>query len=62
MAPEEKITVKAAKKVVETADAVSAEGIINEIGKLKGEVGRVLATLSERLEGEEINMRPLRRL
>lgn len=52
MAPEEKITVKAAKKVVETADAVSAEGIINEIGKLKGEVGRVLATLSERLEGE----------
>lgn len=52
MAPEEKIAVKAAKKVVETADAVSAEGIISEIGKLKGEVGRVLATLSERLEGE----------
>lgn len=51
-APEQKIVEKAAKLVVAVADALTADSIISEISGLKAEVGKVLTTLSDRLEQE----------
>ncbi len=50
--PEQKIVEKAAKQVVAVADALTADTIISEISGLKAEVGKVLTTLSDRLEQE----------
>jgi len=50
--PEQKIVEKATKQVVAVADALTADTIIGEISGLKAEVGKVLTTLSDRLEKE----------
>lgn len=50
--PEEKLEEKTVKKVVEVADALSTEGIVKEIGNLRAEIGKMLAQLSDKLEGE----------
>ncbi len=51
-APEQKVADKASKQVVAVADALTADSIIREISGLKAEVGKVLTTLSDRLEQE----------
>ena len=50
--PEQKVAEKAVKQVVSVADALTTDGIICEISALKAEVGKVLTTLSDRLEQE----------
>ncbi len=50
--PEQKVAEKAVKQVVAVADALTADGIIHDISNLKAEVGKVLTTLSDRLEQE----------
>jgi chromosome segregation ATPase len=50
--PEQKVTEKAIKQVVAVADELTADTIIRDLGGLKGEVGKVLTTLSDRLEQE----------
>ncbi|MBI5442077.1 MAG: hypothetical protein HY900_12800 [Deltaproteobacteria bacterium] len=50
--PEERITEKAGRRAVETADSISLDGIIREVGTLKLELGKVLGSLTERLERE----------
>ena len=50
--PEQKVAEKAARQVVATADSLSAETIISDISGLKAEVGKMLSTLSDRLEQE----------
>ena len=50
--PEQKVAEKAVKQVVTVADALTTDGIIRDISGLKAEVGKVLTTLSDRLEEE----------
>jgi hypothetical protein len=50
--PEQKIAEKAARQVVATADSLSAEAIISGISGLKAEMGKMLTTLSDKLEQE----------
>lgn len=50
--PEQKIVDKATKQVVAVADALTADSILSNISGLKAEVGKVLTTLSDRLEQE----------
>jgi DNA repair exonuclease SbcCD ATPase subunit len=52
MRPEQKIEEKKSKEAVEVADSVSTEGIAKEIGRLKSEIGVMLAQLSDKLESE----------
>lgn len=52
MKPEVRIEEKAVKKTIETADALSIEGITQDVATLKAEMGRVLSGLAERLEDE----------
>lgn len=48
--PEQKVAEKAAKLAVAVADDLTADSIIRDISGLKSEVGKVLTTLSDRLE------------
>lgn len=48
--PEEKLEEKKKKKVVEIADSLSAEGVATGIGNLRGEIGKMLTQISDRLE------------
>ena len=50
--PEQKLVEKATKQVVAVADALTSDAIISEISNLKAEVGKVLSTLSDKLEQE----------
>ena len=50
--PEQKVAEKAVKQVVAVADSLTTDGIISDISGLKAEVGKVLTTLSDRLEQE----------
>jgi hypothetical protein len=50
--PEQKVAEKAVTQAVATADDLTTDGIIRDIGNLKGEVGKVLTNLSDRLEQE----------
>jgi hypothetical protein len=50
--PEQKVAEKAARQVVATADSLSAGTIISDISGLKAEVGKMLTTLSDKLEQE----------
>jgi hypothetical protein len=50
--PEQKLAEKAAKQVVATADSLSAEAVIRDISGLKAEAGKMLSTLSDKLEQE----------
>jgi hypothetical protein len=52
--PEEKIEEKAKQQVVEVADSLSTEGIVQGMSALKAEIGRLLGQVSDRLE-EEVN-------
>lgn len=52
--PEDKIERIKSKETVQTADALSSEGISKEIGSLKLEIGKMLTQISDRLE-EEVN-------
>lgn len=52
MMPEQKIAKKQEEEAVETADSLSIEGIAQEIGVLKSEIGKTLTQLSDRLEEE----------
>jgi len=50
--PEQRVEEKKSKEAVETADAISTEGISKEIGRLRSEIGTMLMQLSDKLEGE----------
>jgi len=50
--PERKIEGKKAKEVVAIADSLSTEGVEKGISNLRLEIGRMLAEISERMEGE----------
>ena len=50
--PERKIEEKKAKEVIQIADSLSSEGVAKEISSLKVETSKVLAQISDRLEGE----------
>jgi len=59
--PEQKVTEKAVKEAVSVADTLTTDGIIREISTLKGEVGKVLTTLSDRLEQESTRYEAVKR-
>ncbi len=48
--PQQRLEEKTVKEVVASADALSTDGIVKEIGNLKSEMGKMLAQLSDRLE------------
>ncbi len=48
--PKERLEEKAVRQTVASADALSTDGIVKEIGNLKSEMGKMLAQLSDRLE------------
>ncbi len=50
--PEVKVAEKIMKQAVVVADTLTTEGIVRDIGSLKLEVGKVLTSLSDRLEQE----------
>jgi len=50
--PEEEVEKKKNKEIVETAESLSSEGVIKEIGNLKLETGKMLTQLSDGLEEE----------
>jgi hypothetical protein len=50
--PEQKVAEKVARQVVATADALSGDTVIHNISGLKAEVGKMLTSLSDRLEQE----------
>ncbi|MFZ3207791.1 MAG: hypothetical protein WA140_03030 [Geobacteraceae bacterium] len=50
--PEARVAEKVVKQAVAVADTLTTEGIVRDIGSLKLEVGKVLTTLSDRLEQE----------
>jgi len=50
--PEETLAERAAKKMIETADAVSIEGVLKEVAVLKAEMAKVLSGLTDRLDQE----------
>jgi hypothetical protein len=50
--PEEKIEEKKAMKLVETADTLSIDGVMKEIGNLKLEIGKVFTGLADQLQQE----------
>ncbi len=52
LSPEKKVQDKRAREVVEVAEAVSSEGVVSEISKLKLDMGRMLTQISEGLEEE----------
>ena len=51
--PEEKVEAIKNKEILKIADSLSSGGIVNEIGNLKLEIGKMLSQLSDRLEEEE---------
>jgi len=50
--PEERIKEIAEEKQVEVAETIEAEGVPEKIADLKGEIAKMLSSLSERLETE----------
>jgi hypothetical protein len=50
--PEERIEEKTKSQVVEVADSLSSDGVVQAVGTLKSEMGRLLGQLSDRLEEE----------
>ncbi|MDP3695720.1 MAG: hypothetical protein Q8R42_06375, partial [Desulfocapsaceae bacterium] len=50
--PEAKVAEKVVKQAVAVADTLTTEGIVRDIGSLKLEVGKVLTSLSDKLELE----------
>ena len=50
--PEKQIEEKKKREVVEVAEALSAEGVVKEIGNLKLEIGKMLTSISDGLEEE----------
>ena len=52
MKPEHRVEEKQKEEAVEVADSLSMEGIGNEIGSLKSEIGKMLVELSDRMEEE----------
>ncbi len=58
--PEERIEEKKVEEAVEVTDALSTEGIVQEVSALKLEIGGLLGQLSDRLEGEVGKYRQVR--
>ncbi|MBM4465744.1 MAG: hypothetical protein FJ014_09370 [Chloroflexi bacterium] len=58
--PKEEIEEKKIKEAVEVTDALSTEGIVQEVSTLKLEVGKLLSQLSDRLEEEVGKYRQVR--
>ncbi|MCC6169212.1 MAG: hypothetical protein IT329_18475 [Caldilineaceae bacterium] len=50
--PQERAEEKKVKEAVQTADTLSTEGIVQGVGALRAEIGRLLGQLSDRLEEE----------
>lgn len=50
--PEQKVAEKATREVVAVADSLSVDSIIRDISGLKAEVGKMLTTLTDRLDQE----------
>jgi len=57
--PEKKIEEKKKREVVEMAEALSSEGVVNEIGNLKMEIGKRLTHISDGLEEEVIKYKKI---
>jgi hypothetical protein len=52
--PEEKIKEKTMQQVLEVADSLSMDGVVQEVSALKSETGKLLSQMSDKLE-EEVN-------
>ena len=52
--PEKKVEERKAKEVLETAEGLSSEGVVQGISNLKLEVSKMLTQISDRME-EEVN-------
>jgi len=50
--PEKKLEEKRDKEAVKSAEALSAEGVVKEIGNLKLDIGKTLSRIADQLEGE----------
>jgi hypothetical protein len=50
--PEKKLEEKKAREVVKVADSLSAEGVGHEISTLKGDIGKMLTQISDKMEDE----------
>lgn len=59
--PQETIEEKTINKAVEVADSLSMEGIVQQAGSLKAEVGKLLSQLSDKLEGEVSKYRQVKK-
>ena len=59
--PEQKVAERVVNEAVSVADTLTTDGIIREISTLKGEVGKVLTTLSDRLEQESTRYEAVKR-
>jgi hypothetical protein len=55
--PEEKVQEKKVAEIIKTADALTPEGVVRDIGNLKLEIGKVLAQLSDNLEKEALKFK-----
>jgi hypothetical protein len=52
VSPERKIDEKKSCEVVEVASSLSTDGIVQSIGNLKSEIGKLLSEISDKLENE----------
>ncbi len=59
--PEEKIREREMKKAVDVADSLSMKNVESAIASLRGETGRLLAELSERLEAQIADYEQIKR-
>lgn len=55
--PEEKVQERREKEIVKTADALTVEGVVQGIGSLKQDIGKVLSQLSDNLEREVLKFK-----
>ncbi|MBN1664622.1 MAG: hypothetical protein JW943_13565 [Deltaproteobacteria bacterium] len=54
--PEKKLEEKKAKEAVKTAESVTADGVVRQIGDLKIEIGNALSGISAKIEAEVIRL------
>lgn len=52
VSPERKIDEKKSREAVEVASSLSTDGIVQSIGNLKSEIGKLLSEISDKLENE----------
>src|SRR6266478_5811857 len=61
LAPERRLEEKKTEEAVKVATAIAPDGIDREIGDLKGEIGKMLADVSDRLAAESARFRSIQK-